>query len=140
MRAPAGSSAVPASAAAQAAVPATNSRLGRRYSGRSPRAASSHSTAKIANNTAAAMANAAPRAPPAWEMKAPIATSTRICSRNVLRPRASSWPCSSWWRLPLSQAIHTSVNTTANSPSPRHVRCPARWWAAWATSTTVARS
>ncbi len=43
-------------------------------------------------------------------------------------------------RLPLVQAIHTSVNTAVNSPSPRHVRCPARWRAAWATTTTTARS
>src|SRR5215472_15394454 len=71
---------------------------------------------------------------------APIAASTRICNRNVLRARASSCPCSSWWRLPLAHAIHTSVNTTANSPRPRQVRCPARWRAAWATSTTTARS
>src|SRR5260370_20323859 len=37
-------------------------------------------------------------------MKAPIAASTRICTRTVLRARASSWPCGSWCRLPLAQA------------------------------------
>jgi hypothetical protein len=111
-----------------------------RYSGRSPRAASSHRTASTANSVPVATANAAPRAPPACGMKAPIAASTRICSRNVLRARASSWPCRSWCKLPLAQAIHTSVNTTVNSPSPRQVRCPASRWAAWATSTTTARS
>ena len=131
---------MPASSTAQAAVPATNSRLGRRYSGRSPRAASSHSTASTANSTAEATANAAPRAPPASGMDAPIAASTRICSRNVLRARASSWPCSSWCRLPLAHAIHTSVNTAVNWPSPAQVRCPASRCAAWATSTTTARS
>jgi hypothetical protein len=61
---------------AQAAVPVTNSPLVRRYRGRSPRAASSQSTASTANRTPAATANAAPRAPPASGMKAAIATST----------------------------------------------------------------
>ena len=73
-----GSSIDAAIATAMTPVPVTNKRLVRRNSGRSWRDAPRHSNARIANSTAAATANARPRAPPAAGMQAPRGTSARI--------------------------------------------------------------
>jgi hypothetical protein len=50
----------------------------------------------------------------------------------VLRPGPGGQPQAGAARV--HPAIHTSVNTTVNSPSPGHVRWPASRWAAWALS------